>query len=258
MKIISLNTWGGRAGEKRLLDFLKNAGQTTDVLCLQEIWSVEDENTMLRFAEGLEIIHKDIMFGGVKKISSALENFNYYFRPHYKDDYGLLTLVKKEIKVKDEGELFVHKHKGYVSDSHFGHHARNIQFVRLEFSGKEILVVNFHGLWNGKGKEDSEDRLNQSKMILNFLKEAKALNIILCGDFNLLPDTKSLKMFEEFGLHNLVIKNGITSTRSHYYDKPEKHANYIFVSDSIRVKKFEVLSEVVSDHLALALEIEDN
>jgi endonuclease/exonuclease/phosphatase (EEP) superfamily protein YafD len=60
-----------------------------------------------------------------------------------------------------------------------------------------VTVVNFHGLWNGKGKTDTPDRIAQSQNILRFLEGVDG-EIILCGDFNLLPDTESLRMFEDF------------------------------------------------------------
>ncbi len=60
-----------------------------------------------------------------------------------------------------------------------------------------VTVVNFHGLWNGKGKTDTPDRIAQSQNILRFLEGVDG-EIILCGDFNLLPDTESLRMFEAF------------------------------------------------------------
>ena len=37
MKLISPNTWAGRAGKESLLDFFKHR-KNIDVLCLQEIW----------------------------------------------------------------------------------------------------------------------------------------------------------------------------------------------------------------------------
>jgi endonuclease/exonuclease/phosphatase family metal-dependent hydrolase len=76
---------------------------------------------------------------------------------------------------------------------------------------------------------------------------------ILCGDFNLLPNTESIAMLEK-GMKNLVKEYGITSTRSHHYTKEHKFADYIIVSTDIKVANFEVLQEPVSDHLPLLLE----
>ena len=49
-------------------------------------------------------------------------------------------------------------------------------------------------------------------------------------------------------------ETGVTSTRSHYYTKPEKFADYILVSPDITVVDFNVLPDVISDHLPLVLE----
>jgi endonuclease/exonuclease/phosphatase (EEP) superfamily protein YafD len=55
---------------------------------------------------------------------------------------------------------------------------------------------------------------------------------------------------------NLIKKYDIKSTRTSFYKKPEKHADYIFVSDDIFVETFQVLSEEVSDHAALLVKFE--
>jgi endonuclease/exonuclease/phosphatase family metal-dependent hydrolase len=63
-------------------------------------------------------------------------------------------------------------------------------------------------------------------------------------------------MFEDFGLRNLVKEYGVISTRTHFYTKPEKFADYIFVLQGIDVKDFRVLPDAVSDHSPLYLEFE--
>ena len=163
-------------------------------------------------------------------------------------------LVNNKLKVTAEGELFVYREKGYVPNGDVGNHARNIQYITLMNNGKEITVINFHGLWNGKGKTDTEDRLNQSKNIIKFIKSLKG-KIVLCGDFNLLPDTQSIKLFESAGLINLIKEHGIKSTRTSLYTKAEKFADYVFVTPDIKVKDFKVLPDEVSDHTALLLTI---
>ena len=44
MKIISLNTWGGRAGKEGLLSFISEYKNSIDVFCFQEIWSAPYEH----------------------------------------------------------------------------------------------------------------------------------------------------------------------------------------------------------------------
>lgn len=258
MRIISLNTWGGRAGKEGLLTFFKKYADTTDIFCLQEIWSAPYEHLEGKNAGGKSIDHHEVMTYGLQEISKVLSNHIGYFRPNHLNNYGLLMFVHKSLMVIDEGEAYVHKYKNYeipVGED-VGHHARSVQYVTIRKEDEEDLtVLNFHGLWNGKGKVDSEDRILQSQKIIAFLKKISN-DIVFCGDFNLLPETKSLKMLEEFGLKNLITMYGITSTRTSLYTKPEKFADYVFVSKGVTVKEFTVLPDEVSDHAPLSVEIQ--
>ncbi len=253
MKIISLNIWGGRAGESKLLEFFAKH-KDADVFCLQEVWSAPYKEFDGHAAGGVAIDHRHIMTEGMQKISSMLSNHAKYFRPHFMDNYGLLLLIKKDFDVIAEGEIFVYKEKGHIPDGDIGNHARNIQYVTLVTNGQSVTIVNFHGLWNGKGKTDTDDRINQSQNIGNFIESLNG-ECVLCGDFNLLPDTKSIQMLEKYGLRNLINEYNIPSTRTSYYTKPEKHADYVFVSGGIKVTDFQVLPEEVSDHAPLLVEI---
>lgn len=253
MKLISLNTWGGRAGKENLLKFFENNKKIIDIFCLQEISSAPYEHQQSGSAGEKDIIQDDILVYAKQEISKILVDHSSYFHPHHLENYGLMTLLHKNILIKKSGDIFVFKYKGFIPEDDIGHHARNIQYFTFNLDGKEITVINFHGLWNGRGKTDSEDRLEQSKKIISFIETLKG-EIILCGDFNLRPDTKSIKMFEDFGLINLVKENNITSTRTSFYKKEEKFADYIFVSKGIKVNEFKVLSEEVSDHSALLID----
>ncbi len=255
MKIITLNTWGGRAGKKGLLNFFKRHADI-DVFCLQEVWSAPYDHLEGAEMGGKVTSNKDVMPYGMQEISAALPDHQAYFRPHHLDNYGLLMLVKKNLKVLEEGELFVHKHKEYVPEGDVGNHARNIQYVTIETESEPVIVINFHGLWAGKGigKIDTSDRLEQSEKIAKFIS-SRSGKIIFCGDFNLLPDTESLTIIEHAGMRNLIKEYNITSTRTSHYKKPEKYADYILVSNDIDVKEFKVLPDEVSDHVPLLVEV---
>jgi endonuclease/exonuclease/phosphatase family metal-dependent hydrolase len=82
---------------------------------------------------------------------------------------------------------------------------------------------------------------------------------VLIGDFNLLPETESVRLLEA-GLSNLVIERAIPSTRSRlnpYYGTPQEqpHADYAFISPGLRVTGFEVPDVAISDHLPLILDL---
>lgn len=254
MKVITLNTWGGRAGKDKILSFFEKYKDETEIFCLQEIWAAPHKGLKGRLAGGRALDYSKTQINGLQEISRVLDNHAAFFRPHVFENYGLMILVKKDLIVLEEGELFVYKYKGYIHEGDIGNHGRNIQYIKIEADNKILTVINFHGLWNGSGKGDSEDRLNQSKKIVEFTEKIKG-EVILCGDFNLLPETESIKILENTGLKNLIKEFGITSTRTSHYTKPEKYADYIFTSPTLKVKDFKVLPEEVSDHFALYLEI---
>ncbi len=246
MKIISLNTWAGRAGKDNLLDFFRKHKEI-DIFCLQEVWQ-GGEDEAPKWGKGIDTAM-------INNIGSILKNHTVFFRPHFRDYYGLALFVKKGLKIVEEGEIFVFKKRENIFDDFNVNHARNLQYVTIETSSGLRTISNFHGLWNGGPKEDTNERLTQSDNISNFLIEI-AHGHVFMGDFNLLPETKSLRMLEDLGMKNLIKEFGITSTRSSHYTKPVRFADYTLVSKDIKVNDFKVLPDEVSDHLAMYLDFE--
>jgi len=248
MKLISLNTWGARAGKEKMLEFF-NKYEDTDIFCLQEMWQGGEE--IYTDKDGI-LTDTSISFRLLDDIKKILPNHDVYFRPAIGTHYGLAIFVKKNIDVIEEGDVFIHKNKEFVPEGHHGGHARNMQYITID-KENPVTIYNLHGLWNGQGKSDSDDRLLQSDKITEFVKETKT-PFVLTGDFNLLPGTESLKKIEQLGVENLITKYNIKSTRTSLYEKELKFADYVFTSPSIQIKDFRVMEEEVSDHCALYLE----
>ncbi|KKT61327.1 MAG: hypothetical protein UW55_C0033G0008 [Candidatus Giovannonibacteria bacterium GW2011_GWA2_44_26] len=254
MKLISLNTWCGRAGKNKLLEFFKKY-EDVDIFCLQEISSVSYEYLNEHITDKTGTADEGTMIHGMQDISAVLANHVALFRPHYLDNYGLMLLVKKGLDILEEGDFFVYKEKGYTPNGDAGFHARNVQYVTIATKKSNYTVMNFHGLWNGGGKWDTNDRLTQSERIVDFMKSITSPYLI-CGDFNLLPTTESIRRFEDAGLRNLIREYGITSTRTSYYTKEHKFADYVLASAEIKVSTFEVLPDEVSDHSPIYIEFD--
>lgn len=255
MKLVCLNTWGGRAGKDLLLGFFEKYRDGTDIFCLQEIWA--DWHTHFEGvpAGGSPLRNDTVVAQSYQLIRERLHEHAPYFHPHFFEHYGLASFVRKGIEVAADGEVYVHLEKGYVPQDDLGRHARNLQFLTLKRPSGLLTVINFHGLWNGQGKSDTEERLEQSRRILGFTKTLEH-PFVLVGDFNLTPDTRSLQMLEKAGLRNLVREYEITSTRTSFYTKPVRYADYAFVSPGIDVRDFKVLPDEVSDHAALYLDFD--
>lgn len=252
MKLICLNIWGGRAGKGKLLAFL-DAHRDADVFCLQEVWSARYQGLDGASAGGRPLDQDAIMVSGKQEIAAQLDGHAIFFHPHHLNDYGLMTLVAEPLGVVQSGDVFVHRERGFIPEGDIGHHARNVQFVTVATPDGPVSVMNFHGLWNGQGKRDSADRLAQSRRILDFCASRRE-PFVICGDFNLAPETQSLRMLEAAGLRNLIAEFGVTSTRTSLYTRTERFADYAFVSPGIDVCAFRVMPDEVSDHAPLVLE----
>jgi|CXWL01.1.fsa_nt_gi endonuclease/exonuclease/phosphatase family metal-dependent hydrolase len=247
MKIISLNTWGARVKEP-FADFIKDH-QDIDIFCLQEVYDKSKEVLGKEFPDS-----NHNLFG---ELSDLLPGHNGFFRPILEGVYGIALFIRKTYRVLEEGEILIHT-RNQEGTAYDGHHDRNMQWVRFEYEGRILMIMNVHGLWNGKGKDDVSEKIRQSEVIRGFMDTIEEPKI-LCGDFNLNPETEGIKILEK-GMRNLIKDYSISSTRTSIYfakpDKTEKFADYIFTSHGIAVKNFKVLPHEVSDHAPLLLEIE--
>lgn len=247
MKIIFLNTWGGRIAEP-LKKFFETH-QDVDVFCLQEVWN-----------NGSELVidpgERTNLF---TEIGEVLESYEKIFAPADDDgDYGLAIYYKKSLLLVNDGNIMIHDKEEYLPDLDITSPKRNLQYVTFQVEDyQKLTIANVHGLWTSQGKDDSEDRLLQSDKIINHFKLINH-SYVLGGDFNLNPKTESIKKLENAGLRNLITENNIISTRTKYfkhYEKGTLFADYIFVSKGVDVEDFKVLPDEVSDHAPLYVKI---
>jgi len=108
MKIITLNTWGGKAGKEKLLGFFESY-KDVDIFCLQEMWFASHDFGE-RQAGGVDLDYNQIMTQGAQDISGVLSSHTSYFHPHLGDNFGLQTLVKKDLKVV-ETEIYLYTNR---------------------------------------------------------------------------------------------------------------------------------------------------
>jgi endonuclease/exonuclease/phosphatase family metal-dependent hydrolase len=247
MKIVSLNTWGGLAGS--VLPIFFETHRDIDVFLLQEVFSQATEKTVWDEREDANLF---------ATIGSRLPDHTGYFAPSVVHEWGLAAFVKNTLPVQKTGSAFVHRTMDSLIDRDGASIGKNIQFIEIEReNGTPLTIVNFHGLWagHGVGKGDTPDRIEQSKKVVDFMRSLSG-DVILGGDFNLNPETESLQMIpRDLGLRDLIKEYGIPSTRTSFYQKPGKFADYFFTSPHIPITHFRVLPDEVSDHAALFLEI---
>ncbi|MDP3948140.1 MAG: hypothetical protein Q8P87_00335 [bacterium] len=258
MKLISLNTWGGKIYQP-LINFIRQHSKDTAIFCFQEVL-----NTTSNVKEYRDI--RANLLDELTKILSTFQSFysieiiGFDFTPDPVNFYltmGKTIFIKKNVLVNSTDDILLFGDKSEKSlKKDFSNLAVTLQSIEFNIQGKKFTVVNIHGTAFPGTKLDTTLRLEHSSKIRRFLDSKKGAKILV-GDFNLLPKTRSIKIIEA-EMRNLIKEFNIQRTRSKlspFYGRTEfqKFADYTFVSSGIKVKSFEVPKVEISDHLPMIL-----
>jgi len=196
MRLITLNTWGGRLAHK-LIPFLAKQARTTDIICLQEVLDVSEFETRKQKWKDISsatdwhaATENRLTLDLYWRIRTALPEFNSNLSASYSSgNERLATFVKKGLAIEKclYQDLVVMRSGVYGVPFDVG---SPFQYSRVKGKGPAYNICNIHGLWQPVGKGDTPERIRQAH---SWIREAKRLNgrSILCGDFNLAPDTES-------------------------------------------------------------------
>lgn len=259
MKLMTLNIWGGRV-YKPFLKFVKENKDTIDIFCFQEMFQSPESV----FSNSI----KSNIYFEVEKILKSHKGFfaptftGYDTEDHVDFDiaFGQATFVRNTVDILSQETVFVHGSYDNTPPATVDipnvkvalDLPRNIHVVKIKIEGKEVLIGNLHGYWLPSSKYDSKESMAQMKIVKKIFASFKGPKILV-GDFNLRPETKSVKLLED-DMKNLIVEYGVTNTRSSLHKKTEKFADYIMISNEVKVNSFEVINIDVSDHLPLILD----
>lgn len=266
MRIMCLNGWGGRLHDA-LSAYVRSAAP--DVLCLQEVVHTPAANKdWLDYRDGDHVLPQRANFFG--DIAAVLPDHVATFCPAAQGDlwdgdravpsqWGLATFVRREYPVIGQIQAFVHK---AFSPDGYGDHprSRNAHAVRLyDFERRwPVTIIHAHGLRDLAGKIDTPERVAQAHRLADLAGGIAETGdrVVLCGDFNVEPDSRTFEILAEAGLKDLVTGRGHAGTRTSYYQRPGRFADYVLVNDVVQVRRFDVVRDPeVSDHCPLLLEI---
>lgn len=230
MQIIFFNINHAKTSRTGIIDFLNEHRQKTSVFCLQEASDVSET-----------IIDK--LLPSFFKIAA----YKYITDP---DTFHMATYINDKLTLQNKTILMAENPAL----------APGI-YTQLANINNPIHIINYQGLSRPGEKLDTTERLGASEAILKFLSNLQGLKII-GGDFNLLPNTKSLEMFEQKGYINLIKQFGIKSTRNEvvwrrFPKSMQYFSDYVFVTSDVKVRSFEVPYSEISDHLPLILNIDE-
>jgi endonuclease/exonuclease/phosphatase family metal-dependent hydrolase len=266
LRIVSLNAWAGRIYPE-LLDYLLDVDP--DVLCLQEVLrSRETHVDWLTYRDhDVEFRQRGNLFDDIR---TAFPGHDAYFCPSMRGElldgdkpvwaeFGLATLVRRSYSVIGQAMDFVH---GAFSPDGWGLHprSRNAHVMRIfNFEDSTAMTIaNIHGLRGTDGKHDNAERHSQAQSFLDLIKRVwrPGEKLVVCGDFNVLPGSMTFDVLGSIGLIDLVTTRGIADTRTSYYRKQERYADYVLVTANVDVIRFEAVdSPEISDHRPLLLDI---
>jgi endonuclease/exonuclease/phosphatase family metal-dependent hydrolase len=240
-----------------LMGFFKQYRNETDIFCLQEIHDTTQEYREKRHSD--EWVRWDLW----ERIQKALPDFYPYFARFGDnlDRMSVAMLIRHGAFFSGVGDIRIYDPANPLEEGSAVIAPRKLQYARIFDGAVPFILVNYHGLWIPENKHDSPERISQSLRIQQFLDEWPC-PVVLCGDFNLEPQTKAMAILEK-GMRNLIKEHSIQSTRTPLYrgynDPGESQfADYILVSPGVKVNGFRVMSNsypnLCSDHAPLYLD----
>lgn len=144
----------------------------------------------------------------------------------------------------------------YISDYNFDnddYNTRAFQHVTIQHNTKMLHILNHHGHHIDTHKLGDTETMRQAMIIRDYIQKLDG-GVILCGDFNLSPESESVQVLGA-ALRNLSVENNLQTTRSKLTYKNEV-CDYIFVNDNIIVNNFSMDETIISDHNALILDFD--
>lgn len=160
-------------------------------------------------------------------------------------EYGMATLSRKPLLTTKVLQL---------PNSKFEPRASIVHEVQIA-EDCDIVFANVHFEWN-IGKEASSIRLNQAKVLIDYIDTLKKATIIT-GDFNCTPESPTMQYFTEQGF--VFVQKGENNLSYQGGHKAEIDHVIYRNADNVKFKKksVQLLKEpIASDHFPLIVELE--
>lgn len=241
MKLLQLNAWQLRLAMD-VIDLINQ--ESPDIICLQEICQADGE---MGFITSLKELQEEIHYP--HQYYSPLYNFRFMDE---NAEFGNALLSRQDIALSET----IFTNGAYKDDFTFNHddyNIRNLQHAVINCGGVMVNILNHHGYHVPEHKNGDEHTMKACKQIAEYIDNLDG-PVILTGDFNLVPTSKSLEVLTG-SLRNLSTEYHLTTTRNNLTRKNEV-CDYIFVNDQIKVNNFYASEAVVSDHMGLILDFD--
>ena len=204
-KFITLNLWLGGMLFDSILNFLKK--ENPDILLCQEVYNGDNKKLEKRY-RSFKIIKEKIKFKDAVFAPAFGENLGKVGKvPSGNAIFSKYPILKTKTVFYDIPYSDNYAKRGEVKD--FAPYIpRNLISAVLKAGKIKLNIFNTQGIWGFRDGKDNKRRLEMGKKIIREIKSKE--NVILAGDFNLSPDTKTIALVEKH-LRNVFKNELITS-----------------------------------------------
>ena len=248
IKFITLNLFKGGLYYENIKAFLTK--ENPDILCLQEAYNSKDKTLTKNYRS-------------IDNLKELLPNHYYHFSPELlensknkKTDIGNAIFSRFPIIHAQTTfyDIQYGKYDEYLKNDNkydFSLQPKNLEYANIQTHGISLNVFNTHGIWEKHGN-DTKRRLQMGEIIINQIKDKK--NVILAGDFNLFPNTQTVKNIEKY--LKSVFSNELKTTfnlrlKPHPGNYGNSVVDMIFVSKEVKIIEKYCPNIDVSDHFPL-------
>ena len=233
-----------------IVEFLEK--EKPDILVAQEVYNAKNNSLEDRF-NSVELLKRSCNF------------FYDFFSPACID-------VREEGKLENGNAIFsnfpIVKTNTVFFDVPFGERSgaiegggdysmtpRNMQHAEIKIGEKNLNIFNTQGIWGMDGA-DNDRKLKMSETIISEVKDRE--NVILAGDFNLKPNTKTIGNIEKH-LKNIFKDELRTTFNMKQKDNPgyaDAVVDMVFSNSDLKVIDHYCPDVDISDHLPLVATFE--
>lgn len=240
MKLIQLNTWSCKLPTEIIKLFQT---ESPDIVCLQEVVTSDDGGKIF---DTVGSITNEYPLE--YQYNTPLVEFSFM---HHTATRG--NMIASKFQFNSTNELWTSGSftRNFDYREYGGYNvARNIVHTEISTPGGIVHALTVHGYHIKEHKLGNDETLRACRELVMYAKSLEGA-VIITGDFNLSPDSESIKLVNE-SFRNLAVENGLLTTRNHLTKKAEV-CDYIFVNDKVKVNDFYMSPIIASDHNGLVL-----
>lgn len=218
----------GRVDLERIAEVIRSSG--ADIVALQEV------DRGVERTEGRDLTAELAVLTGMHGVFS--NNFNFEG-----GEYGNAVLTR--FPVADS----TNRHYEMIREGE----QRGLLQVRLQVGTRELLLWNTHLDY----RPDDVERWSSAGEILEELARSKELPVVLCGDLNDVPESRTLTRLKDRFM-DAWESAGTGESRTHSSTIPSKRIDYILIrrGSGIRVLKAWTIDSRASDHRPVVADLE--